>query len=107
MKNVAEVEKNERKVFTEKKGNSRIRKNYNPLKVNCKIYRRRDGLYKMKKVKLNEAKKEISSKYGIKEKVVAILFEKCKKENYTINESKRLIVEFLKTSNLSKTCPLI
>ncbi len=36
------------KLFTKKKENDTIRKDYNPLKVNYKIYRRGSGLYKMK-----------------------------------------------------------
>lgn len=103
MKNVAkEIEKESRKVFTKKSVSNTIRKNCNPLKA-----KRRDGLYDMEKVKLNEIKKEISSKYEIKEKVVEILFEKCKEENYNIDESKGLIIKFLEIDNLSKTCPLI
>lgn len=44
MKNVAEVEKKERKVFTEKRSNSTIKKKHNSLKTS-EIRGRRDGLY--------------------------------------------------------------
>lgn len=99
------LKENGRKVFTKKRGNSKINKNYNPFEVNCKIYKRRSGLY-MNNVVLNKAKKELCNEYNVKEKVVEILFEKCKEANYNTKESKKLIAEFLEINNLSKTCPL-
>lgn len=39
----------EEKVFTKKKGNDIISKDYNPFEVNCKIYERRSELQKMEK----------------------------------------------------------
>lgn len=43
------IKKIEGKVFTRKKISNTIKKNYNPFEVNCKIYKRRDGLYNMEK----------------------------------------------------------
>lgn len=55
-----EIKKEERKVFTKKRSNSRIKKNHNPLKVNCKIYKRRDGLYKVNDKVLKEIEKDLN-----------------------------------------------
>lgn len=53
MKDVVKVKKEEKKVFTNLKGNDTIKKNHNPFKVNYKIYQRRDGLY-MNNIELNK-----------------------------------------------------
>lgn len=45
-----------RKVFTKEKSNDIIKKNYNPFGVNCKIYKRRDGLCIMKNIESKETK---------------------------------------------------
>ena len=50
-----ENKKDEKKVFTKKKGKDIIKKNCHPFKVNRKIYKRRDGLY-MKDIELKETK---------------------------------------------------
>lgn len=49
-------------IFTKSISNSTIKKNYNPLKVNCKIYKRRDGLYmrKTKDISLDEVIEELN-----------------------------------------------
>ena len=52
------------KLFTKKKENDTIRKDYNPLKVNYKIYRRGSGLY-MKDGHLKELRKELNWKERI------------------------------------------
>lgn len=44
-KEIRNVKKYGEKVFTKERRNSRIKKNYNPLKVNYKIYKRGSGLY--------------------------------------------------------------
>lgn len=50
-----ELKENERKVFTKKRENSKINKNYTPFKVNRElIYKRRGGLYNMKNGVLEE-----------------------------------------------------
>lgn len=63
------------KLFTEKQRNSKIRKD-NPLKVNCKNYRRGSGLLSMKSEELIIAK-ELSKKYNQKEKLILKMIEKC------------------------------
>lgn len=47
------------KLFTEKQRNSKIRKD-NPLKVNCKNYRRGSGLYMESEILFNELLKELN-----------------------------------------------
>lgn len=54
LKNSKKFAKIEKKVFTKEKENDTIRKDYNPLKVNCKNYRRGSGLYKMKEIVLDK-----------------------------------------------------
>jgi len=44
----------EEKVFTKKKGNDIISKDYNPFEVNCKIYERRSELHMKKNISLYE-----------------------------------------------------
>ncbi len=53
------------KLFTKKKSNNTIRKNYNPFEVNYKIYKRRDGSYNMDKMILEEIKKDLNFKERI------------------------------------------
>lgn len=48
------------KVFTKRKVNSTIKKDYNPFEVNKKIYKRRDGLYMPKNKELSEIMKELN-----------------------------------------------
>lgn len=48
------VEKSVEKVFTKKKEKDIINKNCNPFEVNCKIYKRRDGMYRMENIILKE-----------------------------------------------------
>lgn len=56
MKNVVleKVRKYKQKVFTKKKVSNTISKNHNPFRVDCKIYKRRDGLSKMENKILKE-----------------------------------------------------
>ena len=76
MKNVAkEIKKERRNVFTEREKNSKIREDYNPFKVNCKIYKKRSGLYRMKKVEAIYLK-EITEKLDLKQKIIVKLFKK-------------------------------
>ena len=93
--NKTKKNKKEEKLFTKKESKVTIRKNYNPLKVNYKIYERGSGLC-MENIVLNNLKKELNLKNGTKEKVVEILFQKCKELNYNIDESKEIIIEFYK-----------
>ncbi len=105
MKNITEVEK---KIFIERKDSSTIKKNYNHLEVNCKlIYGKGADCINMKNKELNRIKMDISSKYKIKEKVVDVFFKKCEEEGYSVEKSKKIIIDFLEKDNLSKTCPLI
>ena len=68
MKNIV---KDEIKVFTKRTSNSKIKKNYNPLKVNYRlIYKRRDGLYKMD----NEILKELKRDLNLKETILLSVF---------------------------------
>lgn len=53
--NTKKFAKVSQKVFTKKKQNDTIRKSHIPLKVNYKIYKRRDGLY-MKNEELNKTR---------------------------------------------------
>lgn len=53
LKNSRKFQKVSEKVFTDRERNSKIRKD-NPLKVNCKNYRRGSGLYKMKEIVLDK-----------------------------------------------------
>lgn len=55
-KEIRNVKKYEEKIFTKTRRNSRIKKNYNPLKVNYKIYKRGSGLLSMKSVVLKKQK---------------------------------------------------
>ena len=49
------LKQNKRKVFTKKKGNSKINKNYTPFEVNHElIYKRKGGLYNMENGVLEE-----------------------------------------------------
>lgn len=52
------------KVFTKKKVSNTIRKNDNPLKVDCKIYKRKGELY-MEKETLKEIKRDLNLKERI------------------------------------------
>lgn len=54
------VEKNAKKVFTKKESNDIIKKDYNPLKVNKKIYERGSGLLMEDKVLLSEVTEELN-----------------------------------------------
>jgi len=56
-------------VFTKKKINSTIKKDYNPFKVNYKIYKRRDGLYNMEDVVLEKNKRKLNIKELINERM--------------------------------------
>lgn len=69
MKN--EIEKIKEKLFTKKEVSNTIRKNYNPLKVNCEICKRGSRLY----VKSKELK-EIEESLNWKEKVIIHIFPK-------------------------------
>lgn len=73
MKNVVEVKKKERIVFTEKEDDSRIKKNYNHLEVNCKsIYKKGVDCINMRNLIL----KEIREKMDFKGRVVSYIFPK-------------------------------
>lgn len=68
--------KNRRKVFTKKKVSNTIRnKNCTPLKVNCKIYKRRDGSYMEEKELKETIFIDEESYQQIKKKM-------CKKDDY-------------------------
>lgn len=54
LKKIRKHKKYCKKVFTKKKMNDTIRKDYNPLKVNEKFYERGSGLYNMKEIVLEK-----------------------------------------------------
>lgn len=62
-------------IFTKSISNSTIKKNYNPLKVNCKIIYGRDGLY-MNDIKLKE------TIFIDEESYQQIKKDMCKKDDY-------------------------
>lgn len=79
MKNVVwrNLEENKRKVFTKKRINSKINKNYTPFRVNRElIYKRRDGLYNMENVVLRE------TMFIKEERYQQIKKDMCKKDDY-------------------------
>lgn len=59
-----------KKIFTKRKVKGIINKDYNPFEVNYKIYQRRDGLYNMKKILLDEEMKKLS----FKDKLITKIF---------------------------------
>ena len=62
----AKLKKESGKIFTKTRRNSRIKKNYNPLKVNYKIYKRGSELYMEEtKVVLDELSKNLNWKNKI------------------------------------------
>lgn len=71
LKNSKKFAKIEKKLFTEKERNSKIKKDYNPLKVNYKIYRRGNGLYME-----NDQLKEIRNVLNWKERILINIFPK-------------------------------
>lgn len=65
-----------KKVFTKNKANDIIKKDYNPFEVNYKlIYKRRSGLYKMKRIK-NLLKKEEIKKFNFKDRIGVLIFNR-------------------------------
>lgn len=76
LKEIRKNEKKGEKLFTKKESKVTIRKNYNPLKVNYKIYKRGSGLYNMKDIILKETIFINEESYQqIKKKM-------CKKDDY-------------------------
>lgn len=69
------------KLFTKKKENDTIRKDYNPLKVNYKIYRRGSGLYMESEILFNELLKELNiiERMFFKRKIIEIYKKGIKK----------------------------
>lgn len=67
-----DIEKFKKKLFTKNKAKDIINKNYNPLKVNCKIYKRGSGLYNMKNVVSEEIRKELD----LKGRIILYMFPK-------------------------------
>ena len=61
------LKENGRKVFTKKRGNSKINKNYNPFEVNL-IYKRRDGLC-MEEIEIGEINQNLHLKEFIYERI--------------------------------------
>jgi len=83
MKDVVLNEENMKKVFTKKKGKDIMKKNYNPLKVNYKIYERGSELLNMKREVLKIAK-TLSKKYNRKEELLLKMIQKCNEMGYSI-----------------------
>lgn len=67
-----DIEKFKKKLFTKNKAKDIINKNYNPLKVNCKIYKRGSGLYNMEDKILKEIKKDLN----LKERIIVSINKK-------------------------------
>ena len=79
MKTEEKSMKNVEKVFTKEKRNNIIRKEYNPLTVNCKNHERGSGLF-MKETKegvLNKLAKTLSKKYNKREEFITLLIKIC------------------------------
>lgn len=72
LKETKEYEKNRQKLFTKKKTNNTIRKNYNPLKVNYKKVYKRGSRLCME----NETLKEIKEILKWKDKIFIHIFPK-------------------------------
>lgn len=72
-----ELKKDGKKVFTKKRVNSKINKNYTPFRVNRElIYKRRDGLYNMENAVLRE------TMFIDEERYQQIKKDMCKKDDY-------------------------
>lgn len=54
LKSSKKFRKIKKKLFTERQKNDTIKEDYNPLKVNYKIYERGSGLYNMKEIVLRK-----------------------------------------------------
>ena len=80
-----------KKVFTKEERNIIINKDYNPLKVNYKIYKRGSGLF-MKNETLNRVKK-IGKKYNKSENVTKLLLKICL--DFKISDYEKIIEKFL------------
>lgn len=93
-----DVEKNLTKnIFTKKEKNIIINRNYNPLKVNCKLIYEREGLYV--KGEILDVVKKLSGKYNKKEVLLLEMIEKSKMFGYNIEETEKLIKEFEEKCN--------
>ena len=101
------MKENNEKIFTKNNDKDIIEKKYNPSNINNYFYER-EGLFmkETKEIILKSIVKELSQKYNRKELMIQIMFEKCEKLDYNVKESKKIIEKFLKTIDLSKTCPI-
>lgn len=84
--------KNVKKGFTKGESNIIIKKDYNPLEVNYKIYKRGSGLF-MENETLSIVKK-LSNEYNKKEVLILEMMKKCKEMGYDIQSCRKLINEF-------------
>jgi len=75
----------EKKVFTKKKGKDIIKRNYNPLLVDCKLIYESEGLH---------MKKEKNSK-----KFLALLFKIC--SDFEVKDSRKEVEDFLSKNKIS------
>lgn len=91
-------EKSKMEVFTKKKRNNIIKKDYNPLKVNYDLIYEREGILMCNNVVLDETKK-LSKKYNKKEKVILKMFELGINNGCDVDEIKKMISEFEDNSN--------
>ena len=84
---IKKAKKNGKKVFTKRRGNDIINKDYNPFKVNL-IYERRDGLL-MKKIEIEKMNNNLNLKQFIYERIVknANLFSGSEMKIINSNES--------------------
>ena len=79
------------KVFTNKKSNNIIKTIYNPLKVNCKIYKRGSGLFMKETNEALENKEKLELKEFINKRVLNNINLFSKEELSIIKENDTLV----------------
>ncbi len=87
---IERIEENQ-KLFTKNECNNIMKKDYNPLKVNCKIYES-EGLFMESEI--NNVIKKLSKENNKKEMLILEMIKKCKEDGYDIQKSQKIINEF-------------
>ena len=90
-KEISDVKLNSGKVFTNYDSNIIMKKSYNPLKVNCKIYER-EGL--PMKYEVLDVVKKLNEKYNKKHSLLLKMIEECEELEYDIVSAEKIIDEF-------------
>ena len=92
MKTKEYFRKNGKKVFTNNKKNNIIKTIYNPLKVNCKIYKRGSGLFMKETNEVLEDKNKLNLKEFTNKRIMenVNLFSK---EELTILRNNKTLIE--------------